>query len=326
MKKLVVGIDISKDTLDFCILESEGVTINGRGQLQNSSKQIKKWLDGFNREQARFVMEHTGHYGMELIQSLAGAGHDFYLINPLELKRSMGIQRGKSDRVDAYRIAEYGITNRHKLTPFVLPTENLVRLRALMTARQRYVKIAVQVKNSIRANEILGRTVDVKSLLREERRQLAQVERTIASLERQMNEAIASDQAIRQTYGKITKVTGVGPIIAMKCIVETDNFTRFTDPRKFCSHGGLAPFPYQSGSSIKGRNRTHHLRDRTLKALLIRGATTAVRHDPQLKRYYNRKTGEGKHHMSVINAVANKLVLRIFAVAKRDEPFVKLAA
>jgi hypothetical protein len=42
--------------------------------------------------------------------------------------------------------------------------------------------------------------------------------------------------------------------------------------------------------------------------------------------YYNKKIKEGKHKLSVINAVANKLVLRIFAVAKRDEPFVKLAA
>ena len=68
------------------------------------------------------------------------------------------------------------------------------------------------------------------------------------------------------------------------------------------------------------------MRDKTLKAILTKGAISAVQHDPQLKAYYNRKTKEGKHHMSVINAVANKLVLRIFAVAKREEPFVKLAA
>ena len=63
-----------------------------------------------------------------------------------------------------------------------------------------------------------------------------------------------------------------------------------------------------------------------MKAILTKGAITAIQYDPQLKAYYNRKVKEGKHRMSVINAVANKLVLRIFAVAKRNDPFVKLAA
>ncbi|MFD2833275.1 transposase [Gramella sp. AN32] len=112
----------------------------------------------------------------------------------------------------------------------------------------------------------------------------------------------------------------------MKCISGTDNFLKFTDPRKFSCHCGLAPFPYQSGTSIRGKTRTHYLRDRSLKATLIKGAVSAVQHDPQLKKYYNRKIKDGKHKMTVINAVANKLVLRIFAVVKREEPFVKLAA
>ena len=75
-----------------------------------------------------------------------------------------------------------------------------------------------------------------------------------------------------------------------------------------------------------GRTKTHYLRDRTLKAILIKAAGSAIQHDPQLKKYYNRKVDQGKHKLTVLNAVANKLVLRIFAVANRDEPFVKLIA
>jgi transposase len=65
---------------------------------------------------------------------------------------------------------------------------------------------------------------------------------------------------------------------------------------------------------------------KSLKATLIKSATTAIQYDPQLKKYYDRKTKEGKHKMSVKNAVANKIVSRIFAVVKRNEPFVKLVA
>jgi len=325
MKNLIVGIDISKDTLDYCVLDQQAVKVTSRGTISNTLEAIRKWLEGFNKTTV-FALEHTGHYGMLLINCLTEKEHLFYLINPLELKKSLGIQRGKSDMKDAYRIAEYSLTNTHKLKPYRLPSEKLSILKALISARERYVKMSVQIQNSLKANEILNQSIDVKMLLKQERKQLKSLQKSINSIENEIKHIITSTKALNTTYNKITTVIGVGPIIATKCIVETTNFTTFSDPRKFSCHCGLAPFPYQSGSSIKGKTKTHFLRDKSLKTILIKGAISAIQHDPQLKVYYNRKIKEGKHHMSVINAVANKLVLRIFAVAKRNEPFVKLAA
>ena len=326
MKKLVTGIDISKDTLDYCTLESSEVKVQNKGALDNQYKPIDKWLKTFDKHTTVFALEHTGHYGATLIDCLATNGYTFYLINPLELKNSLGIQRGKSDAKDAYRIAQYAITNKHKLVPYQLPGENLRKLKALITARERYVKMSVQVQNSLKANEILNQSIDVKMLVKEEKKQLACLKKSVKTIEAQMQKIIESDPSLKSSYNKVIGVIGVGPIITIKCIVETDNFTKFANARKFNCHCVQAPFPYQSGSSVKGRAKPHFLRDKSLKAILTKGAITAIQHDPQLKAYYNRKIKEGKHRMSVINAVANKLVLRIFAVAKRDEPFVKLAA
>lgn len=324
MKKLVVGIDISKDTLDYCILMVCNVQVKGKGVLSNERKSIIKWLSQFDKGQVIFTLEHTGHYGSVLVYCLSELGFTFYLINPLELKKSLGIQRGKSDAKDAYRIAEYAITNQHKLTPFNLPAKNLSKLKALMTARERYVKISVQIQNSLKANEILSKSVDVKMLIREEKKQYKSIEKSIKKIEAEMQKLINEDKNLKDSYRKITRVIGVGPVIAIKCIVETENFIKFKNARKFSCHCGLAPFPYQSGSSIRGKTKTHFLRDKSLKAMLTKGAISAIQHDPQIKAYYKRKIAEGKHHMSVKNAVANKLVLRIFAVIKRNEPFVKL--
>jgi transposase len=326
MKKLITGIDVSKDTLDYCILDTSSVTVTSRGVIKNEKKAIEKWLKRFDNSSMSFSLEHTGHYGMCLVKCLSEHYFTFYMINPLQLKKSLGIHRGKTDVVDAYRIAEYSITNKHKLTEFKLPTESLSKIKALITARERYVKISVQVQNSIKSNQILNKTVDVKMLLTEENKQLKHLKNSIKNIENQINQIIKQDQDLKSSYDKITQVIGVGPIIAAKCIAETENFLKYTDPRKFSCHCGLAPFPYQSGSSIKGKTRTHFFRDKSLKAILTKGAISAVQHDPQLKSYYNRKIKEGKHHMTVINAVANKIVLRIFAVVKRNEPFVKLVA
>lgn len=319
-------MDISKDKLDFCVLNGETMRIVTKGLLANDKKTILKWINQFDQASSVFALEHTGHYGAMLIHCLSEKNCTFYVINPLELKKSLGIQRGKSDVKDAYRIAEYTITNRHKLQIYQLPTENLSKLKTLIAARERYVKVSVQIQNSLKANKILGKSVDVKMLIGEEKKQLQSVRESIRAIEKELRRIVESDGELKGSYRQITSVIGVGPVIALTCIVATDNFTKFRNPRKFSCHCGLAPFPYQSGSSINGKTKTHFLRDRSLKALLVKGAITAIQHDPQIKAYFNRKINEGKHRMSVINAVANKLVLRIFAVAKRDTPFVKLIA
>lgn len=326
MKNQVMGIDISKDKIDFCLLDTLNHEVVKRGTITNTRKELIKWLNMLDHNHITFAMEHTGHYGAMLCWVLSEKGAIFYLINPLELKKSLGIQRGKTDSIDAYRIANYTFINKHTLRPVELPCKELRKLKALITARQQFVKISVQLQNSIKANIILNKTIDIKGLIKRQKAQLAFTKKTLESIEQEMQEIIKSSKELSKSYEKVTKVIGIGPMTAIKCIAATDNFIKFSNARKFSCHCGLAPFPYQSGSSVKGRNRTHYLKEASLKGVLFKAAISAIQHDPQLKKYYARKLNEGKHKLSVLNAVANKLVLRIFAVAKRNESFVKLSA
>jgi len=326
MKKYTVGIDVSKDKLDYCILNSEERSVISKGVIENNKKELLCWLSKFEKTQYDFALEHTGNYGAMLAWLLSEADYCYYMINPMAIKKSMGIQRGKTDALDAYRIASYAISNSHQLEAYQLPIEELRKIKALTTARERYVKIVVQLKNSLKSNQILDKTIDVKVLIQEEKRQIKAINGSIKKVEKQIMELINSTVDLKKSYQKITKVIGVGPITAVKCITETNNFLNFKDARKFSCYCGLAPFPYQSGSSVKGKTKTHHLRNKPLKSTLFKAASSAIQHDPQLKAYYQRKTKEGKHKLTALNAVANKLVLRIFAVVKRDEPFVKLVA
>lgn len=79
----------------------------------------------------------------------------------------------------------------------------------------------------------------------------------------------------------------------------------------------MAPFEHSSGTSIRGKTKTSNLANREVKVYLTRAAITAISWDPQIKAYYKRKTGEGKHKASVINAVRAKIIARCFAVIKR---------
>lgn len=83
-----------------------------------------------------------------------------------------------------------------------------------------------------------------------------------------MKQMISTSQEVNSNYQNVTKVIGVGSITAIKCIIEIDNFLKFRNGRKFLCNCGLAPFPYQSGSSIKGKTITHHLRNKALKYII----------------------------------------------------------
>jgi len=324
MKKYIIGIDISKDTLDYCCVDVDTHKKTLFGVIKNNKTVIKKWLESFDTNTIEFSMEHTGHYGALLVSILNKNNACYYMVNPLDLKKSIGIQRGKTDAIDAYRIASYTITNKHRLIHYKLPSKELCRLKALITARQLAVKMSVQIKNSIKANEILNKTINVKDIIVQEKKQLKGFEKAINFYEIKMMEIINSTEELKSSFNNISSVIGVGLVTSIKIITETENFTKFTNPRKFCCHCGLAPFKYQSGTSINGRTKTHFLRDKSLKSILFQAAGSAIQHDPQLKAYYKRKVDDGKHKLTVLNAVANKLVLRIFAVAKREGQYVKL--
>lgn len=328
MKNLFVGIDISKDVFDYCFLNEKNEVLS-KGQNQNTKDGISKFckkLKQYRSYTPWICMEHTGYYGYLLASEFNKQGFTYSLLDPLDLKYSMGMLRGKNDSIDAFRIASYGLSHNHKLKPHSLPSKQLQQLKVLMKARERYNKIRVQLKNALKGLKVAGTTIDLEELVIDNEDLIDKMEEKIKALDKRMKTIINSTDELKKTYEKIVTVVGVGPVTATKCIIETGNFNKITDPRKFCCHSGLAPFTYESGSSVKGKTKTSPLCNKSLKAVLYKAAWSAIQHDPQLKRYHRRKREEGKHKLSVANAVANKVVLRIFAVQKREEPYVKLAA
>ncbi len=58
--------------------------------------------------------------------------------------------------------------------------------------------------------------------------------------------------------------------------------------------------------------------DKTLKSLLHLAAMTTIQRNNVLREYYLRKINEGKNKMSVLNAVRNKIIHRVYAVIKKS--------
>lgn len=326
MKTIFIGIDVSKEWLDAAVCKELNQKDMEVFRVENSNEGIDKMIRKCKKagQALWFCFEHTGNYGL-LLASLLQASELVYSIVPaLEIKQSQGMVRGKTDQVDAKRIALYAATNSHKLKPFQLPGKELLRLKSWLTYRAQLVSMSRQLQNSRKSYLELKKSVDVSMILANVEQNLEQIKDNIAQVEKEIQSIIHTDERLKSNFNKTTSVRGIGLIIAAYMLVYTSNFTAFDNPRKFNCYAGLAPFEYSSGSSIKGKTKTSRLRNKNMKVLLFNGANVAANFDRELKNYYNKKKAEGKPHQLIINNIACKLVYRVFAVVKRNEPYVIL--
>lgn len=326
-KKHFVGVDISKDVLDVSILNE--VDLEGAMHFQISND-----LPGFNKlllflqkkkispNECAFCMEHTGTYGILFFAWLSQQDILFCVESGLHIKRSLGVTRGKSDKVDAERIAEYAYTQKTKLKAYQMPSTLMVKIKQLLTYREQMVRLRSGLKNSLKSHKQYQRLSGLDNIVKEVEQQINEQDQIIKRIENQLLEVIKSDRQLKKNYSLATSVKGIGLVIAAAMITTTNNFESFDNGRKYACYAGIAPFKYSSGSSIRGKNKVSVFGNRRVKTLLTNGANTAIKWDPQLKNYYNRKREEGKDHKLIVNAVSCKLVNRVFAVVKRQTPYV----
>lgn len=323
-----LGTDVSKDTLDFFLLDQNNPDKGTSVKLSNSRKGYSELLTFLARHKVELdsllvIMEHTGVYTLEFMCFLDEQGIEFSIFPGLEIKRSLGITRGKNDKVDAIRIAQYGFMIRHKIKPTELPSVDIMKLKQLITTRALFVRQRAACKSTTRTQKKFNQYTQlqiVEDLLKE---QINSLTARIQEIEKAMEDVIEQSPEIKKNFELLCSITGIGKMIAYALIAYTNNFNAFPSARHFMSYVGVAPFESESGQ-YKGKKKVCSLANKRMKALLHSGVSSMKTHDPESKEFYERKLAAGKHKRQVANALAGKLVQRAFAVIKRGTPFVQL--
>lgn len=330
-KKHFIGIDISNETLDVSVIEKGGKkpeyqdlndvtnSIKGFANIASWIKKQKKVL-----KDCLFCMEHTGTYGLLLFAWLTEQNIDFVVEPGYKIKRSLGITRGKNDKIDARRLAAYAYTHREDLELFKMPCDLIIKLKQLLTYRDQCVRTRTSFKNSLKNHKQYEKLTGLKGITDQIKKDIKEYDAIVTDLEKQIVKVIESDPQVKKNFELTRSIKGIGLVIAAFMLMSTNNFTSFENGRKYACYAGIAPFEYQSGSSIKGKSRVSHLGNKDIKALLSNGCNSAIQWDPEIKRYYERKAQEGKEHKLIVNAISCKMVNRVFAVVKRQTPFVQL--
>jgi transposase len=309
---LYVGIDVSKAWLDIAIVSKDN-QLQQIDRIDNTVSAISKYVRALPSQTAGilFCIENTGKYGNAFLQVTAMKCLNTWVEHPLQIKRSQGMSRGKTDQQDAIRIAQYAFRFQDKVTLWKPEEKIISQLKDLQSKRELLVKSYKMLKQATTGKD--------RDLLQP----LKAIQKSINNIEEKIEKLILMDVKLQAQYKLIQSVPGIGKVVATRLLITTKAFTHLTDPRKLACFMGIAPFPYQSGSSIKYKNKVSKFGDLKLKSLLNMSAWNAIRSVPSLKTYFERKVAQGKHKMSVINAVRNKLVAMVLSVIRRNQPFTK---
>lgn len=310
----VYGIDLSKDKFDVSYLlageEKKKIVRNDFKGICNFLKQVE--------HNCILVAEHTGSYGDLLVHLCCQFQVKIALVSGYNIKHSLGLQRGKSDAKDAYRIRKYGERFAEELHFIEPKSESVKELKELYSLREQLSKN--------RTSLLLGQKTRKHSpsqsiaAYRSCQRAISNLELEIDAIEKEIEKIVHNDSDLKDNYKLITSIKGIGPVIANNLIIKTENFKRITTAKKAAAFAGVCPYPNSSGKTSM-KSRTSHMADKKLKALLFLAAKTAVAHNKEYSLYAERKKLEGKPYFLIMNNVSNKMLRTVYGVIQSRKPY-----
>ncbi|MFA5670469.1 MAG: IS110 family transposase [Balneolaceae bacterium] len=322
----ILGVDVSKLTLDVCLLESASHQIYCQTCIDNTPKGVRSLLrllktHHIQTQDCMVCFESTGVYSIPLSVYCEQNHWNYCEVAALEIKRASGIKRAKTDTIDAKDIAFYALRNTDKLILSQRAETTIQQLKLLSTERGKLIKAIMLFESTCEDYDFLPKDVS-KVVKQTNQRTLCMLKKNLCSIETSMKTLLEENERLQKQSELLQTIPGIGEATAQYMIITTKGFTSFSNSRKFACYSGIAPFEHSSGSSIRGKTRVSPLANKKMKALLHMASLSAIRHDPELRLYYQRKKAEGKHSMLVLNNVKFKLVQRAFAVIKRESPYV----
>ena len=329
MKKIYVGIDISKEKCNLCY--RSGLEIVREEECSNDVKSLKKAFKtalktiAATMEEVLVCAEYTGRYIYPLTVACQELDIYLWLDDPTRIKNSMGLTRGKNDAIDAVRIAEYAYRYNDKAVRYAVANQELVSMKNLLADREFLLIDKKRYQSQITDQKKYMAPKDFKNKNSRWKKVIKSIDEQIAAIDAEIDSIIAADPVLTRQKELLKSVDGIGDRIAINMIAITGGFTRFKDARHFCSFAGLTPYKYDSGTSVRSKAKISKRANQTMKTLLHLSALNVATRmkNGEYKDYYERKIKEGKHMMSVINVIRAKLVHRMFSVIRRDELYTK---
>ena len=306
MDRITVGIDVAKDRLDVAVRPSGALCAVARDAA--GLEELCRRLTALRPHVV--AVEATGGLETVVAAALAAAGLPVVVVNPAQVRafaKALG-QRAKTDAIDAGVIARFAEATKPEPRP--LPDAATRLLADLVTRRRQIIDMmTAERQRAARAPARLKKSIA---------RLLKALQRELASVEDDLDDAVRGSPAWREKEDLLSSVPGVKAAISRTLIAELPELGTL-DRKQIAALAGLAPFARQSGR-WRGKSMIGGGRASVRKALFM-GAMVAKRYNPVLKAFFDRLVAAGKEKMVALIAVARKLLTMLNAILRDRQPW-----
>lgn len=319
------GIDVSKLKFDVCAITNpdhavvhQEVFDQTRGGFKLLDRWIRKITGSQNLPEILICVENTGAYDDALLNFLYEKGYSVCLENAMLIKSSIRDKRAKNDQLDARNIALYALEHARELVLWQKPREVIETLKTLLAARAFLVNTLKAM--TVRQNELDFCSQGAK-MPKPYMAGIKGLKKDIKQADEDIWKLICGDKDLLTMFTLLVSIPSIGKVTAAHFICYTNEFKKVASGKHASSYCGVVPFGETSGTSVRKKPRVRPQANKILKTLLHLCAVTAIKMKGEFNFYYQRKKAEGKNGMVILNAIRNKLVLRMVAVVKTGKPY-----
>jgi transposase len=310
MTDAVLGIDVSKTTLDTSLLAGTKPRSRSFANSPDGWRQLIAWLAKEEVRQA--CLEATGRHSLGIALALHEAGHVVSLVNPAQIRdfARTKLGRNKTDPVDAAHIREYA--ELFKPRPWTPPSPALRRLCELQTIRAGMVASLTEWTNRSTSGMADDRALSLAK---------ATIQHfTLEAVDQAIAQTIDDDPELCAKRDLLVSISGVGETLAGIVLAELPGPEVLGSSGAAAAYAGLNPRQHQSGTSINRPARISKIGNAVLRSALYMPALSAMRYNPAVAALVDRLKGRltGKQ---IVVAAMRKLLVICFGVLKSGKEF-----
>ncbi len=308
-KKIICGIDISKNWYDVCLSGKNEIL-----RFNNKPEGHKKFIKYLIKQQVKqCIMESTGGYERALSEVLEEQSILFSVVSPSRVRafaRAEGVH-AKTDLMDAKLLCMFG----EKLSPelTILPSETIKKVRNYITRREQLVEMCSMEKNHLQAP--LATESDKNSI----KAMIKTLNVTIKEVEKEIEQAIEADQQIKAKSELLRSFAGVGPVSASILLAYLPELGQI-DRKTVGAIVGVVPFKNNSGINDSERGRIYGGR-KIIRDCLYMATMSAIQCNMYIRRNYQSLKSRGKPHKVVVVACMRKIIGALNAIVRDSKPW-----
>ena len=312
----LLGIDVSKDTLDASMSSCNKVRAKSFANSPDGWRHLLDWLISQKIRRVHACLESTGRYSLGIACKLNEAGHVVSIVNPAQIRdfARTKLGRNKTDGVDASHIREY--CELFKPSPWAPPSHAHRQLGELQTIRAGIVAGLTEWKNRKNSGMVDAVAQSLAdATISHFTSQLGAVEKAIA-------QTIDNDSDLRRKRDLLLSISGVGETLASAVLAELPGPDVLRSSAEVVAYAGLNPRQHQSGTSIDRPTRISKIGNVVLRTALYMPAMSAMRYNPAIVALVTRLKARGRlKPKQIVVAAMRKLLVLCFGVLKTGKPF-----